>query len=160
MDILKGTNLLLFRRALRNNRMNDVQCNRTQPPNLTLLLWPGFSYTSSTPFTSVNQIPTFLGPLGFTGPSLAPIWKPFVESPFDTTALRYFTGVPLFCHSSKRHLTAAIPSRVAPPRPRFLQIRLRHESRDKYVIHISKTAFKKMLFCNAALLCEHYGAAE
>ena len=26
---------------------------------------------------------------------------------------------------------------------RFLQIRLRHESRDKYVIHISKTAFKK-----------------
>ena len=29
---------------------------------------------------------------------------------------------------------------------RFLQIRLRHESRDKYVIHISKTAFQKMLF--------------
>ena len=27
--------------------------------------------------------------------------------------------------------------------PRFLQIRLRHESRDKYVIHISKTAFQK-----------------
>ena len=26
--------------------------------------------------------------------------------------------------------------------PRFLQIRLRHESRDKYVIHISKTAFQ------------------
>ena len=43
---------------------------------------------------------------------------------------------------------------------RFLQIRLRHESRDKYVIHISKTAFQKMLFWNAALLCEHYGAAE
>ena len=29
---------------------------------------------------------------------------------------------------------------------RFLQIRLRHESRDKYVIHISKTAFKKCHF--------------
>ena len=28
-------------------------------------------------------------------------------------------------------------------KPRFLQIRLRHESRDKYVIHISKTAFQK-----------------
>ena len=27
--------------------------------------------------------------------------------------------------------------------PRFLQIRLRHESRDKYIIHISKTAFQK-----------------
>ena len=26
--------------------------------------------------------------------------------------------------------------------PRFLQMRLRHESRDKYVIHISKTAFQ------------------
>ena len=45
-------------------------------------------------------------------------------------------------------------------RPRFLQIRFRHESRDKYVIHISKTAFQKRLFWNAALLCEHYGAAE
>ena len=44
--------------------------------------------------------------------------------------------------------------------PRFLQMRLRHESRDKYVIHISKTAFKKRLFWNAALLCEYYGAAE
>ena len=44
--------------------------------------------------------------------------------------------------------------------PRFLQIRLRHESCDKYVIHISKMAFKKMIFWNAALLCEHYGAAE
>ena len=29
--------------------------------------------------------------------------------------------------------------------PRFLQISLRHESRDKYVIHISKTAFKKKM---------------
>ena len=27
--------------------------------------------------------------------------------------------------------------------PRFLQIKLRHESRDKNVIHISETAFKK-----------------
>ena len=36
--------------------------------------------------------------------------------------------------------------RVSLEPPRFLQIRLRHESRDKYVIHISKTAFKKMLF--------------
>ena len=33
-----------------------------------------------------------------------------------------------------------------PINPRFLQIRLRHESRDKYVIHISKTVFQKMLF--------------
>ena len=32
------------------------------------------------------------------------------------------------------------------PIPRFLQIRLRHESRDKYVIHISKTAFKNVFF--------------
>ena len=31
-------------------------------------------------------------------------------------------------------------------RPRFLQIRLRHESRDKYVIHISKTAFQKKCY--------------
>ena len=45
--------------------------------------------------------------------------------------------------------------------PRFLQIRLRHESRDKYVIHISKTAFQNdAFFLNATLLCEHYGAAE
>ena len=26
------------------------------------------------------------------------------------------------------------------------EVRLRHESRDKYVIHVSKTAFKKMIF--------------
>ena len=29
---------------------------------------------------------------------------------------------------------------------RFLQIRLQHESRDKYVIHISKTPYKKCYF--------------
>ena len=34
------------------------------------------------------------------------------------------------------------PARAGTP-ARFLQIRWRHESRDKYVIHISKTAFKK-----------------
>ena len=44
--------------------------------------------------------------------------------------------------------TASQTNRISPvtvtsTAPRFLQIRLRHESRDKYVIHISKTAFKK-----------------
>ena len=42
-----------------------------------------------------------------------------------------------------RRPTAYVGLRRGRSRARFLQIRLRHESRDKYVIHISKTAFQK-----------------
>ena len=76
-----------------------------------------------------------------------------------STDARLRVSINVFCGGAD-HQSLPQSAGLAQYHSRLLQIRLRHESRDKYVIHISKTAFKKCYFWNAALLWEHYGAAE